>query len=171
MGSTVVKRIMRTGTDVRALEALYRARFDEYCSVAAAILGDREAGRDAVQEAFANAVRARASFRRAGSLDGWVWRAVVNAALSERRRRSPDSPEHVPDADGPSRNGHSEEGAVRAAVALLPERQRLVLFLRYYADLDYQTIAEALGIAPGTVAAALHAARAAVRRRLEEVHA
>jgi RNA polymerase sigma factor (sigma-70 family) len=96
---------------------------------------------------------------------------VVNAALSERRRRSPDSPEHVPDADDASRNGHSEEGAVRAAVALLPERQRLVLFLRYYADLDYQTIAEALGIAPGTVAAALHAARAAVRRRLEEVHA
>jgi RNA polymerase sigma-70 factor (ECF subfamily) len=160
---------MRTGTDVRALETLYRARFDEYCSVAAAILRDGEAGRDAVQEAFANAVRGRASFRRDGSLDGWVWRAVVNAALSERRRRSPESAEDVQDADDPSPNGHSEEGAVRAAVALLPERQRLVLFLRYYADLDYQTIAEALGIAPGTVAAALHAAHAAVRRRLEEV--
>jgi DNA-directed RNA polymerase specialized sigma24 family protein len=33
---------------------------------------------------------------------------------------------------------------VRAAVEQLPERQRLVLFLRYYADLDYRSIAETL---------------------------
>jgi RNA polymerase sigma-70 factor (ECF subfamily) len=169
MSSTVIKRMMRTGADTGALEALYRARFDEYCSVAAAILRDRDAGRDAVQEAFANAVRARSSFRGTGSLDAWVWRAVVNAAMSERRRQPPD-PVYVPGAD-PSTNGHSEDDDVRTAIALLPERQRLVLFLRYYADLDYQTIAEALGIASGTVAAALHAAHAALRRHLEEVPA
>ena len=165
----MIERMMKTGADTHALEALYRARFDEYCSVAAAILGDRDAGRDAVQEAFANAVRARSSFRGAGSLDAWVWRAVVNAALSEQRRRSP-GPVHVPEAVS-SPNGHSGDGTIRAAIALLPERQRLVLFLRYYADLDYQTIAEALGIASGTVAAALHAAHAALRRHFEEVHA
>jgi len=66
-------------------------------------------------------------------------------------------------------NGHRETGAVEAMVALLPERQRLALFLRYYADLDYDAIATALGIKPGTVAATLHAAHAALRRQLLEV--
>jgi DNA-directed RNA polymerase specialized sigma24 family protein len=43
-----------------------------------------------------------------------------------------------------------------------------VLFLRYYADLDYDAIAEALGISPGTVGATLHAAHKAMRERLKE---
>jgi RNA polymerase sigma factor (sigma-70 family) len=51
----------------------------------------------------------------------------------------------------------------------LPERQRLALFLRYYADLDYAAIAAALGISPGTVGALLHTARTSLRRTLEEV--
>ena len=70
-----------------------------------------------------------------------------------------------------SANGHSEPGAVAAALAALPERQRLALFLRYYADLDYAGIAEALGIARGTVSATLHAARANLQTKLEEVNA
>ena len=51
----------------------------------------------------------------------------------------------------------------------LPERQRLAVFLRYYADLDYAAIGEALGIRTGTVAATLNAAHVALRARLEEV--
>ena len=68
-----------------------------------------------------------------------------------------------------SSNGHSEPGAVAAAVAALPERQRTALFLRYYADLDYAGIAEALGIAVGTVSATLHAARANLESTFEEI--
>jgi RNA polymerase sigma factor (sigma-70 family) len=55
-------------------------------------------------------------------------------------------------------------------VAGLPERQRLALFLRYYADLDYQSIAATLGVAPGTVGATLNAAHAALRNSLKEAH-
>ena len=58
---------------------------------------------------------------------------------------------------------------VAPLVAALPERQRLAIFLRYYADLDYRAIAEALGVEVGTVSATLAAAHAAVRKRLEEV--
>jgi RNA polymerase sigma-70 factor (ECF subfamily) len=54
-------------------------------------------------------------------------------------------------------------------VGLLPERQRLVLFLRYYADLPYERIGEVLGIERGTVAATLHAAHASVRQTMREV--
>ncbi len=68
-----------------------------------------------------------------------------------------------------STNGHHEGAAVRAALAALPERQRLALFLRYYADLDYAGIAEALGVSRGTVSATLHAAHSNMQTQLTEV--
>src|SRR5260370_106303 len=49
---------------------------------------------------------------------------------------------------------------------LLTERQREVLFLHYYADLDYSTIADALGISSGTVGATLSTARQTLRGAL-----
>ena len=58
---------------------------------------------------------------------------------------------------------------MRAAIELLPERQRLVLFLRTYADLSQKAIAETLEISEGTVAATLHAARARLHELLSEV--
>jgi len=157
-------RLKRSGAALADIEAVYRARFAEFCSVAAAILRDREAGRDAVQEAFAKAVRNRHGFRRDGSLDAWLWRAVVNTAISERRRRgAPELAEHEAAAEEAGRDD------VRALIQQLPERQRLVVFLRYWADLDYAAIADALAIAPGTVAAALHAAHGSIRNSLQEV--
>jgi RNA polymerase sigma factor (sigma-70 family) len=62
----------------------------------------------------------------------------------------------------------SEDGEIRAVIASLPERQRLVLFLRYYADLDYRAIAETLQIEVGTVGSTLNQAQATLRLRLAE---
>lgn len=143
------------------LEELYRTRRPEFCRAAAAIAGDRALGEDAVQEAFAKAVRRRRSYRGHGPLEAWVWRIVVNAARDARRRRRPtlvlrDRPEPV------SPNGR---GAT-LPLELLTDRQREVLFLHYYADLDYSTIAGALGISPGTVGATLSTARGVLRRAL-----
>ena len=71
----------------------------------------------------------------------------------------------VPDPAG----AVADRSAVLAALASLPDRQREVLVLRYYADLSEAAIADALGISPGTVKA--HASRglAALRPMLEEV--
>src|SRR5206468_10697203 len=162
-----MRTLSRTGASLRDIEAVYTRRFHAYASVAAAILRDREGGCDVVQEAFAKAVRTRSSFRSDGSLDAWLWRTVVNTALDERRRAH--EVETLSTMPPRSVNGHRPEGEIAAAIARLPERQRLVLFLRYYADLDYATIAETLGIAPGTVAATMNAAHQALRSRLEEV--
>jgi RNA polymerase sigma factor (sigma-70 family) len=60
-------------------------------------------------------------------------------------------------------------GRVRAAVSALPPRQREALFLRFYLDLDYASIADVLDIEVGTVSATLHAARAALAQALKEV--
>ena len=68
------------------------------------------------------------------------------------------STNHVPEHDT----------AVRAWVAALPERQRLAVFLRYFADLDYQSIAVALEVEVGTVSAMLATAHAALRRSYQE---
>lgn len=152
-----------------AIETVYRARLPEFRRVAAAILGDRELALDAVQEGFALAVRERATFRGEGTLEGWLWQIVVNAARGHQRRRQDER--ELPDEPGARDNGQPDEPheRVRAAIALLPERQRLVLFLRYYADLEYGAIADALGISAGTVGATLSAAHASVWRLLEEV--
>jgi len=52
-------------------------------------------------------------------------------------------------------------------VQSLPPRRRLVVFLRYFADLSYAEIAEVIGISEGTVAATLAQARAELEARLK----
>jgi RNA polymerase sigma-70 factor (ECF subfamily) len=145
---------------------LYRSRFEHFARVAAAVCGDVELGRDAVQNAFAAAVRKRRSFRGEGPLEAWVWRIVVNEARRLAREPRPfivDTRELAANGDGDDPLG------VRAWIATLPERQREVLFLRYYADLDYRAIADVLAIEPGTVAATLNSAHRTLRERLEAV--
>ncbi|MGH2931238.1 MAG: RNA polymerase sigma factor [Gaiellaceae bacterium] len=156
--------IRRRGASLDELEALYRSRFEVFARVGTSVTGDAERARDAVQEAFATAVRRRRSFRGDGPLEAWVWHIVLNAARTDVRRgiRAVDYDEP------PAANGHPEEDAeLRVALARLPERQRTAVFLRYYADLDYAAIGEALGIAPGTVAATLNQAHTTLRARLE----
>jgi RNA polymerase sigma-70 factor, ECF subfamily len=158
----------RTGPLTGEIEALYRERYRHFLRVATAIVGDEASGHDAVQDGFAQALREQHSFRGEGPLEAWVWRTVVNAALEARRRRV--ARREAPEAAGiPNANGHPDESAVRIWVAALPERQRLAVYLRYYADLDYRAIAEALGVEVGTVSATLSSAHQALRLSMKEV--
>ena len=152
------------------IEALYRERFPDFVAVAASIVGDRDAAREAVQDAFAGVVRGRSDYRGDAPLEAWVWRAVVNAARKKRRRYAREA-RLQPAVHASNGSGAVDERTTELAVlvAALPERQRLVLFLRYYADLDYRRIAEILGVETGTVLATLHAARRTLRRALEQV--
>jgi RNA polymerase sigma factor (sigma-70 family) len=149
-----------------ALESLYRAELPSFVRTAAAIVGDEGSGRDAVQEAFVRAVRERASFRGTAPLEAWVWRIVINEALALKRRRA----SQIASSENDAASNHlpEKDAAVRAWVASLPERQRLVVFLRYFADLDYRSIASALDVEVGTVSATLATAHAALRRSYQE---
>jgi RNA polymerase sigma-70 factor (ECF subfamily) len=152
------------GDDVlAAIEEAYTAGFARFYRVAFAIVGDREAAFDAVQEGFAAAIRGRHGFRGDAPLEAWLWRVVVNEALAVARRPATEEL-----ADDPALESEPPlAGEAARLVRGLPPRQRLVLFLRFYADLDYRTIAEVAGIGVGTVSATLHAALAALRRELE----
>ena len=147
-----------------AIEVVYRDRFAGLVRFAQAITGDEQAALDAVHDGFVRAVRYRRGLRDRDSAAGWICRIVANEARRHRRQAIVPMERAVE-----STNGHAEAAAVRAALAALPERQRLALFLRYYADLDYAAIAEALGVSRGTVSATLHAAHANLHTQLLEV--
>jgi RNA polymerase sigma factor (sigma-70 family) len=155
--------ILGARADLAAIESAYTTGYCRYVRLAAAISGRRDAAPDLVQEAFARAVRSRRSFRGDGTVEGWIARIVVNVARDEARRPPPPS---APEATG----AHSGEAAgIGPLVAALPERQRLVLFLRFYADLPYAAIAEALDLDVGTVGPTLTAALRSLRARMSEV--
>jgi RNA polymerase sigma-70 factor (ECF subfamily) len=146
------------------IESLYRADFGRFERVARAIAVDRDAALDAVQEGFADALRHAGQWAGRGSLEGWVWRCVVNRARKTRRRR----PVIEPQANDGLTGGAQADSDLGARLAALSERQRLVVFLRYFADLEYKEIAAVLEIETGTVAATLHAAHANLRTGYEE---
>ena len=155
---------MQVDEQTAALEELYRARYTTFRDVLAGIVGNHDLAREVVQEAFARALRERRRFRGDGSLEAWVWKIAVNVALKQRRSlvREQELLVAEPAADaGPS------DPAVRDAVLALPPRRRLVIFLRYFADLSYREIAEVVGVSEGTVAATLSQAHRDLAKRLE----
>jgi RNA polymerase sigma factor (sigma-70 family) len=157
------------GATVDELEHVYRTGLPRFVRAATAIVGDEPTGRDAVQEAFSLAVSKRASYRGEAALEAWVWRIVVNEAHAQRRRRALEPGSVSSTTTAPFGDDLTEQDAmVRAWVASLPERQRLAVFLRYFADLDYRSIATALDVEVGTVSATLATAHAALRRAYEE---
>jgi RNA polymerase sigma factor (sigma-70 family) len=157
---------------VTEIERIYRDRYTAMCRLAAGVTGRVETAREAVQDGFAVALARRQDFRGDGSLEGWIGRIVLRAALDTRRRPAPDP--IVLDEPGreallwtPELPHADRDPALAAAVEGLPRRQRQVVFLRYFADLTHAQVAELLGISPNTVSALLHQARTALARRLE----
>ncbi len=157
---------MRRDVTLERIEDVYRSSFPKFVRVAQTIVGDPDTARDAVQDGFADAVRGRRTFRGDAPLEAWVWRCVINAARKLTRE--------------PSANGDVPEGAAAAEGSLLaasplvsglPERQRLAVYLRYYAELDYRSMAAVMGVEVGTVSATLAAAHSNVRKRLREAEA
>lgn len=152
---------------LEAIESVYRDRAADFFRFALARTSDPELARDAVQEGFARAIRGRRGFRGSGSLEAWIGRCVVNATLDASRAVAGVALSE--DADSPPTSPGTPDEDVRAALRLLPDRQRDALFLRYYLDFDYVTIAETLGVEVGTVSATLHAARANLKKVFQEV--
>jgi RNA polymerase sigma factor (sigma-70 family) len=146
-----------------AIERVYRERYVGFRNALAAVTGSYESARDVVQEAFARALRERRSFRGEGSLEGWIFRIAFRTALEARGPREMELEEALePEVLQPER-----DPVLAAALRSLPPRRRLIVFLRYFADLSYAEIAAACGISEGTVAAALAQARAALLEALE----
>jgi RNA polymerase sigma-70 factor (sigma-E family) len=126
------------------------------------LVGDEHRAEDLVQDALAKAYLRWNRIVRTDQPDVYLRRAVLNGSRSWwRRPGSRERPvEHTGDRPAPGDHGTEtvERDALWRQVLRLPDRQRVVLVLRYYEDLDDATIAEILGCTPVTVRT--HAMRA-----------
>jgi RNA polymerase sigma factor (sigma-70 family) len=147
----------------------YRGARDACLRAVLMSVGDRELAQELVDEAFA---RACASWRKVSQHPApaaWVVRTALNENISRWRRRHREVAVSDPGryADQPSADRADESAVdprIMAAVLRLPPRQRQVVALRVFLDLDTDHTAEALGVAPSTVKA--HLARRATRSGL-----
>ena len=130
------------------------------------ILGNRPDAEDAVQEAFLRAWRFRESLSKEASIRPWLYRIVVNTCNSKLRKEIPlrgrtsndeDLTNVVVNDDVPSRIALSND--VLSALEDLPAHLRVVIVLRYYAELSEREIGIAIGRPHGTVKSRLHEAR------------
>jgi RNA polymerase sigma-70 factor, ECF subfamily len=158
------------GADADAIEAVYRARYRGFRNALATVTGNRESARDAVQEAFSIALSKRGQFR-GGSLEAWVWRIALRCALDSRRALPRTELNGSLDSIDPRLVEAERDPVLADAMRALPPRRRLIVFLRYFADLSYADIAEACDVSEGTVAAALSQARDALAKELEREEA
>jgi RNA polymerase sigma-70 factor (ECF subfamily) len=152
------------GVSTEEIERVYRERFIGFRNALVTVTGSHDAARDAVQEAFARALRSEDQFRGEGSLEAWIFRIALRTALETRRNGREVA--LLDDAD-PTLPAPARDPELAAALRELPPRRRLIVFLRYFADLSYSEIAAVCEISEGTVAASLAQARSALLEALE----
>jgi RNA polymerase sigma-70 factor (ECF subfamily) len=158
-------------TDVIDLEAWLQECYPQSVRTAYLILGNRLDAEDAVQEAFLRAWKFRDSLVKESSIRPWLYRVVVNTCMSKLRQEIPHRDRRSSDETLASlaasdefvgRIGLSHD--VMSALNDLAAHLRIVVVLRYYADLSEREIAIAIDRKPGTVKSRLNEAR----RRLAE---
>jgi RNA polymerase sigma-70 factor (ECF subfamily) len=147
----------------QAIEELYRERYVGFRNALATVTGSYDSAHDAVQEGFARALANRRQFRGDGSLAAWVWRITLRAALEAKDKREVSA--H--DVLDPLLVAPERSPSLTTALAGLPPRRRLIVFLRYFADFSYADIAAACDVSEGTVAATLAQAHQALAAILE----
>ncbi len=140
---------------------------------------------DLTQETFMRAYAHLGTFNPSlGRFSTWIYhiaRNVVRTHLGKSLRRPPcvdlgeersletALPDTSPSADPAGGILRAEaEAGVRAALAELPERTRTVLSLRYYDNMEYQTIAETLGLSLGNVKTLIHRGKLALAQKLRD---
>lgn len=170
--------------DERAFDGLVEAYSGQVYALLTRFLGRSSIREDLVQEVFLRVVRARDRYEPTARFTTWLYRIVFNLAVNESERArhrtswSLDRPlgdddeggrdapdEAVPDpSDGLARE--DAVGAVRAAVASLPDNQRMALVLAKYHDMPYVEIGRVLGSSEKAIKSLIHRARETLRARL-----
>ncbi len=173
------------GRDLEAFEALYDRYADLVFSVSMRIVGDRQVAEDVTQDVFLRLWRRPDHFDAGrGKFVTWLLSVARHRSIDERRgyaRRlrhvAPPAIEGeedaVPDTDVSADPAAAtvladDSRAVRAAIAVLPQEQRLVINLAYFGGLTQQEIASKLGQPLGTVKTRIRLAMQKLRGALAD---
>ena len=148
---------------IEALRVTYDRRGRQLWEYGRRLGLDPATAEEAMQEVFARVLRLPRG-HRPDNLDAWLFRSLHNYSMDQHRRtrlvRVTDINEPVPGADDAGRL------ALWAEVDRLPLRQRQAVYLRYRADLDFQAIADTLGISESGARANVYRAMSQLRERM-----
>ena len=165
------------GVAAAAVGALYQSSALGLIRMAYVMLGDLPSAEDVVQEAFYGLYRRWDRLADTAGALYYVRTSVLNGCRSALRRRAVRrgllqrgplaDPLPAVSAETVVLGGEEREDVIRA-LRRLPDRQREVLVLRFYAELPDEQIARVMGIRPGTVRSTAFRALDALGRALKE---
>ena len=166
--------------DHAAFQALVERHRSMVYRIAYQFAGNHHDAEDIAQEVFIKVYRSLDRFRQDAQLTSWMYRIAMNACIDYRRRQSPaasapfseeaeqkmlNTPEESPGPEDTTYAGQLGD-VLEAQVSRLPPGQRIVFIMRHHQGLKLGEIAEALGLAEGTVKRQLHAAVHRLRHAL-----
>jgi RNA polymerase sigma-70 factor, ECF subfamily len=175
----LVERFLRG--DARAFELLFRKHQSYAFNVAYGLVGNSEDAADITQEAFLRVHRNMGRFRGDSTFTTWLYRVVVNLAITELRRRTRSRTVLMEDI-APAEAWRAEEEAdapvlhleideeretVQRVLRHLPPDYRAVLVLRHFQQLAYEEICQVLGLTMSQVKTRLHRARRMFKERYQ----
>jgi RNA polymerase sigma-70 factor, ECF subfamily len=149
----------RGGDDRATVEQLFREEYGRLVIVLSAQLRDRGAAEECAQDAFVEAVRHWNKLSAYDDPKAWLWLVALRkgARWRKRHRRAQAAPPAATTAE------LDVLIDLHDSIRALPDRQREVITLHYFADLSISAIATQLGVSDGTVKSQLHDARRALR--------
>ncbi len=161
---------------------VFRRRYTELVRLAARITGDAAEAEDVAQDALTAVSTHEILERPDEEVAAWLRRVTINASFNRlrgrdrsddrmRRTAAAERPLQAADRTGPQLAQvvrYEERAQVRAALARLPERQRMCVLLRH-SGYRYAEIAAVVGIAEGSVGVLLARGEHAFRRHYEEM--
>lgn len=144
--------------DRQAFSELMKVHMKPIVALTFRMTGDKEAAFDLAQETFLSAWQSLGGFRGDARFESWLYRIATNKTLNFLKATKPSSAVEIDEQSvstepSPERALHQKElrRDVLAFMKTLPAQQRLVFNLRFYRQLPFAEIAEALGSAVGTV--------------------
>jgi RNA polymerase sigma-70 factor, ECF subfamily len=171
------------GGDVSAFQTLVERHRSMVYRIAYQFAGNHHDAEDIAQEVFIKIYRSLDRFRHDAQLTSWMYRIAMNACIDHSRRRSGmaapfgeeaeqrmlNTPEDRP---GPEASAYAGElgQVLEHEIRRLPNGQRIVFVMRHHQGMKLCEIADALGLAEGTVKRQLHAAVHRLRQVLSEAN-
>jgi RNA polymerase sigma-70 factor (ECF subfamily) len=133
------------------------ANWDAVYKLVYRFTANRHDAEDLTQETFLRAIERQATFRSGTNLRAWLLRIATNAFLDRQRRKkvmkiTPLSDEFSHDSPAPGQGLEDQERHLRvaAAIADLPEVQRVIFVLRGDGGLSFREIGQSIGMTEET---------------------